>query len=155
MSFLLCMSEKKGFKCIEMIFVGTIALSRSVQVPVLDRIYCIYILVWLFLNPCAPSLCLFYKFHNSISGAEYYSPNNAGRGFNTDENTMTKTVTITLTCATLYMFLVIGLMVFCKIRRAQKKARLLAEATADGKQNGFLYFTILLNNFFLLYKTEN
>lgn len=45
---------------------------------------------------------------------------------------MTKTVTITLTCATLYMFLVIGLMVFCKIRRAQKKARLLAEATADG-----------------------
>lgn len=68
-------------------------------------------------------------------GAEYYSPNNAGKGFSTenDQKTMTKTVAITLTCATLYMILVIGLMVFCKIRRAQKKARLLAEATAEGK----------------------
>ena len=78
-----------------------------------------------------------------IVGAEYYSPNNAGRGFNTDENTMTKTVTITLSCATLYMFLVIGLMVFCKIRRAQKKARLLAEATADGKHKKC---TVFLNH---------
>ncbi|XP_035226737.1 inactive tyrosine-protein kinase 7-like isoform X2 [Stegodyphus dumicola] len=76
----------------------------------------------------------------NVKSAEYYSPNNAGRGFNNDsENTMTKTVTVTLSAAAMYMGLVIGLMVFCRMRRAKKKARLLAEATAEAKsENGTL-----------------
>ncbi|GFS70215.1 inactive tyrosine-protein kinase 7 [Nephila pilipes] len=77
----------------------------------------------------------------NVKSAEYYSPNNAGRGFeNSDENTMSKTVGVTLGAAGVYMFLVIGLMVFCRMRRARKKARLLAEATAEvaKSENGTL-----------------
>ncbi|GIY29871.1 hypothetical protein CEXT_710522 [Caerostris extrusa] len=76
----------------------------------------------------------------NVKSAEYYSPNNAGRGFeNNDETTMSKTVGVTLGAAGLYMGLVIGLMVFCRMRRARKKARLLAEATAEAKsENGAL-----------------
>ncbi|GAB6021777.1 hypothetical protein CHUAL_004354 [Chamberlinius hualienensis] len=57
-----------------------------------------------------------------------------------EENMMTKTVTITLGSAVAYMILVIGLMVWCKYKRARKKALYLQQANAEG---------ILLN------KTEN
>lgn len=47
------------------------------------------------------------------------------------EHTMTKTVAITLGAAAVYMLLVLGLLVWCRMRRAKRKALFLAQATAD------------------------
>lgn len=49
-----------------------------------------------------------------------------------DENVMTKTVTITLGASAAYMILVIGLMVWCRYRRAKRKALYLQQAAAEG-----------------------
>lgn len=49
-----------------------------------------------------------------------------------EENVMTKTVTITLGAAAAYMVLVIGLMVWCRYRRAKRKAMYLQQAAAEG-----------------------
>lgn len=46
---------------------------------------------------------------------------------------MTKTVAITLGAAGVYIVLVVGLMMWCRYRRARRKALMLAQATADGK----------------------
>lgn len=45
---------------------------------------------------------------------------------------MTKTVVITLGAAAAYMFLVIGLMVWCRYRRRRRKQNYLAQETAEG-----------------------
>lgn len=46
---------------------------------------------------------------------------------------MTKTVAITLGAAGVYIVLVVGLMMWCRYRRARRKALMLAQATVDGK----------------------
>ncbi|XP_076311733.1 inactive tyrosine-protein kinase 7-like isoform X1 [Tachypleus tridentatus] len=66
-----------------------------------------------------------------VQSGESYSPNLVGAGLDGNENTMTKTVTITLGAAAVYMVLVMGLMIWCRFRRARRKALLLAQATAD------------------------
>ncbi|XP_022240564.1 inactive tyrosine-protein kinase 7-like [Limulus polyphemus] len=66
-----------------------------------------------------------------VQSGESYSPNQIGAGLDGNENTMTKTVTITLGAAAVYMVLVMGLMIWCRFRRARRKALLLAQATAD------------------------
>ncbi|XP_076306056.1 inactive tyrosine-protein kinase 7-like isoform X2 [Tachypleus tridentatus] len=60
-----------------------------------------------------------------VENGENYNPNQIGAGLN--ENTMTKTVTITLGAAAIYMVLVMGLMIWCRLRRAKQKALLLAQ----------------------------
>ena len=52
------------------------------------------------------------------AGADGYQPS---EGLENDSGMMTKTVTITLTAAAGYMFLVIGLMVWCRYRRRKRK----------------------------------
>ncbi|KAK8786259.1 hypothetical protein V5799_023966 [Amblyomma americanum] len=47
------------------------------------------------------------------------------------ENTMAKTVTITLGAAAIYMMLVMGLMIWCRFRRARRKALLLLQVTSE------------------------
>lgn len=51
------------------------------------------------------------------------------------ENTMAKTVTITLGAAAIYMMLVMGLMIWCRFRRARRKAMLLLQVTSEGDFN--------------------
>ncbi|RWS05559.1 inactive tyrosine-protein kinase 7-like protein [Dinothrombium tinctorium] len=54
-----------------------------------------------------------------------------------DERKMTETVTITLGAAALYMGLVLMLMIWCRYRRAKKKARNLSQAFPEAKrENG-------------------
>lgn len=48
------------------------------------------------------------------------------------DSMMTKTVVITLGAAAAYMFLVIGLMVWCRCRRRKRKQNYLAQETAEG-----------------------
>ncbi|XP_076365318.1 inactive tyrosine-protein kinase 7-like isoform X1 [Tachypleus tridentatus] len=64
----------------------------------------------------------------SIRSTENYSPNQVSGQDENEANTMNKTVTITLCAAVIYIVLVIGLMIWCRIRRARRKAKLLAEA---------------------------
>lgn len=47
------------------------------------------------------------------------------------ENTMAKTVTITLGAAAVYMVLVMGLMIWCRIRRRRRKALLLLQVSSE------------------------
>ncbi|KAL1485994.1 hypothetical protein MTO96_031585 [Rhipicephalus appendiculatus] len=47
------------------------------------------------------------------------------------ENTMAKTVTITLGAAAIYMMLVMGLMIWCRFRRARRKAMLLLQVSSE------------------------
>ncbi|XP_035227306.1 tyrosine-protein kinase-like otk [Stegodyphus dumicola] len=64
--------------------------------------------------------------------AREFNTNRIGRDFGNDgENTMTKTVAITLGAAGVYIILVVGLMMWCRYRRARRKAVMLAQATAD------------------------
>lgn len=53
---------------------------------------------------------------------------------------MTKTVAITLGAAGVYIVLVVGLMMWCRYRRARRKALMLAQATVDGK---YILFTCM------------
>ncbi|RWS25695.1 inactive tyrosine-protein kinase 7-like protein, partial [Leptotrombidium deliense] len=54
-----------------------------------------------------------------------------------DETNMMETVAITLCAVVLYMVLVLSLMIWCRVRRAKKKARALAQSLPDGKsENG-------------------
>ncbi|UYV74878.1 PTK7 [Cordylochernes scorpioides] len=72
----------------------------------------------------------------TVLSGELYS-----RRSSNGEPSMTKTVLITLGAAAVYMVMVVGLMVWCRVRRARRKAALLAAsaATADGKlENGDL-----------------
>ncbi|PRD36426.1 UNVERIFIED_CONTAM: Ptk7 [Trichonephila clavipes] len=52
-----------------------------------------------------------------------------------EESTMTKTVAITLGAAGIYIVLVVGLMMWCRYRRAKRKALMLAQATADAENS--------------------
>ena len=49
-----------------------------------------------------------------------------------EDSMMTKTVVITLGAAAAYMFLVVGLMVWCRYRRRRRKQNYLAQETAEG-----------------------
>ncbi|XP_067142021.1 inactive tyrosine-protein kinase 7-like isoform X1 [Centruroides vittatus] len=66
----------------------------------------------------------------TVKSAEYYNPNLLGKE-DQAENTMAKTVAITLGAAAVYMILVLGLMIWCRYRRIRRKAMLLAQATAE------------------------
>lgn len=73
--------------------------------------------------------------------AKEQNTNIIGRGGfgNEEENTMTKTVAITLGAAGVYIVLVVGLMMWCRYRRARRKAFMLAQATADSMYIFFAY----------------
>lgn len=64
-----------------------------------------------------------------VAGSENYLPGSMAG--DQGENTMTKTVTITLGAAAIYMMLVMGLMIWCRFRRARRKAMMLLQATSD------------------------
>lgn len=69
---------------------------------------------------------------------------------------MTKTVAITLGAAGVYIILVVGLMMWCRYRRARRKALMLAQATADGKNYVYILIFISLiivnNAYFEIYQ---
>ncbi|XP_054708800.1 inactive tyrosine-protein kinase 7-like [Uloborus diversus] len=67
--------------------------------------------------------------------------NRIGRGGfgNESENTMTKTVAITLGAAGVYIVLVVSLMMWCRYRRARRKALMLAQATADAENSEVIH----------------
>ncbi|XP_013793895.2 inactive tyrosine-protein kinase 7-like [Limulus polyphemus] len=66
-----------------------------------------------------------------VRSTENYSPNQISEEDQDDASTMSKTVTITLCAAVIYIVLVIGLMIWCRIRRARRKAMLLAQASEE------------------------
>ncbi|KAF8784423.1 Inactive tyrosine-protein kinase 7 like protein [Argiope bruennichi] len=72
-----------------------------------------------------------------IVKAKELNTNRIGRGGfgNEEESTMTKTVTITLGAAGVYIILVVGLMMWCRYRRARRKALMLAQAIADAENS--------------------
>uniref|UniRef100_T1JEN9 Receptor protein-tyrosine kinase n=1 Tax=Strigamia maritima TaxID=126957 RepID=T1JEN9_STRMM len=78
-----------------------------------------------------------------VRSAENYTANRdmatgRSRGGREEEDVMTKTIIITLSAATAYLVLVIGLIVWCRYRRARMKKALLQEAEAHNKatENG-------------------
>ncbi|GIY43566.1 inactive tyrosine-protein kinase 7 [Caerostris darwini] len=72
-----------------------------------------------------------------IVRAKETNTNRVGRGGfgNEEESTMTKTVAITLGAAGIYIILVVSLMMWCRYRRARRKALMLAQATADAENS--------------------
>lgn len=65
-------------------------------------------------------------------GAEGYLPDSPEAENSNEDSMMTKTVIITLGAAAAYMFLVVGLMVWCRFRRRRRKQNYLAQETAEG-----------------------
>ncbi|XP_034234666.1 inactive tyrosine-protein kinase 7-like isoform X2 [Thrips palmi] len=65
-----------------------------------------------------------------VRSAEGYIPDGPDSEINAD-SMMTKTVVITLGAAAAYMFLVVGLMVWCRCRRRRRKQNYLAQETAE------------------------
>ncbi|XP_067131155.1 inactive tyrosine-protein kinase 7-like [Centruroides vittatus] len=67
-----------------------------------------------------------------VKSSEDYVTDHVGQSdHDAESNTMTKTVMITLGAAAIYMTLVIGLMIWCRFRRARRKAFLLAQTSAE------------------------
>ncbi|CAN8000558.1 unnamed protein product, partial [Ixodes hexagonus] len=66
-----------------------------------------------------------------VIGSEGYSSGSLPGVGDPGENTMAKTVTITLGAAAIYMMLVMGLMIWCRFRRARRKAMLLLQVTSE------------------------
>lgn len=66
-----------------------------------------------------------------VLGSEGYSSGSLPGVGDPGENTMAKTVTITLGAAAIYMMLVMGLMIWCRFRRARRKAMLLLQVTSE------------------------
>lgn len=69
-----------------------------------------------------------------LPGSEGYSSGSLPGVGDPGENTMAKTVTITLGAAAIYMMLVMGLMIWCRLRRARRKAMLLLQVTSEGEE---------------------
>ncbi|KAK3919401.1 Inactive tyrosine-protein kinase 7 [Frankliniella fusca] len=67
-----------------------------------------------------------------VRSAEGYLPDGPETSNSSEDSMMTKTVLITLGAAAAYMFLVIGLMVWCRFRRRKRKQNYLAQETAEG-----------------------
>ncbi|EEC20204.1 high affinity nerve growth factor receptor, putative [Ixodes scapularis] len=67
----------------------------------------------------------------TVRGSEGYSSGSLPGVGDPGENTMAKTVTITLGAAAIYMMLVMGLMIWCRFRRARRKAMLLLQVTSE------------------------
>lgn len=66
-----------------------------------------------------------------------------------DEVVMTKTIIIAVGCAAGYLILVIGLLIYCKVRRAkQRKEAKVDEAEAEGmmpSKHAFYFFPTFTN----------
>jgi PTK7 protein tyrosine kinase 7 len=74
-----------------------------------------------------------------VNSVENYSFNHLGVNAEENNSKMTRTVTITLGAAALYMFLVMALMVYCRYKRAKRKAALVqASGDANKTENGDL-----------------